>query len=373
MTLSKLKLNLCSKGDPTDPQTWSGTPFNIYSELMQMDRCGDAFNADISLVLKQFLAVVSVPLYGKVDIGRAPIRRYANAFHVAMKTKASASMHTLHMGTLSMPFLLRPSGQYHYLFCDSTWHLWSRYATNMKRYSKRMISLFDRLEKRAYSQMDHIFSVSHYVKENLIDHYGVPPRKITVVGTGLGEINPFSGEKNYSNRKILFVAKGRFLDKGGELVIAAFRRALESDPKLNLTIVGSEEAKRFDNSPNINVLGFIPLRDLQNLFDTHSLFLMPALNEPWGLVFLEAMACKMPIMGLKRNSFPELSGYGKYGFSIEHADPELLANAIVDAFRNPEQLKKIGEQAQAYCLDQFSWKKTVDRILEVIEGNRNNA
>lgn len=373
MTLHKLKLNLCSNGDPTDPHTWSGTPFNIYSELNKRRQCGEAFNADVPHRLKQLLSLLSVCFYGKVDIGRAPIRRYACALNSAIRTKVSASPHTLHTGTLSLPFFIRPKKQYHYLFCDSTWNLWSRHATNMESYSERMVTLFDRLEEHAYSQMNHIFPISHYVKENLIEYYRVPPEKITVVGTGLGVINPFSGKKDYSARKILFAAKGRFRDKGGELVIEAFRRALEVDPHLKLTIVGSEEAEGFDKCPNITALGFIPLQDLQELFDTHSLFLMPALNEPWGLVYLEAMACKMPIIGLKRNSFPEISGYGKYGFNIEEADPAVMANVLVDAFRNPERLKEMGEQAQAYCLGQFSWEKTVNRILSVIEGDRNNA
>ncbi|MFZ4103048.1 MAG: glycosyltransferase family 4 protein [Sphingobacterium thalpophilum] len=167
----------------------------------------------------------------------------------------------------------------------------------------------------------------------------------------------------------MFTAKARFLDKGGDLVIAAFRKALEIDPQLHLTIVGSEEGQKINDCPNVTTLGFIPLEDLQKLFDTHSLFLMPAFNEPWGLVYLEAMACKMPIMGLNRNSFPELSGYGKYGFCIEDGNSATLANAIVEAFNNPTQLKEMGEQAQAYVLEKFSWEKTVNQILQIISGD----
>jgi glycosyltransferase involved in cell wall biosynthesis len=121
------------------------------------------------------------------------------------------------------------------------------------------------------------------------------------------------------------------------------------------------------------VLGFVSVEELQELFNTHSLFLMPALNEPWGLVYLEAMACKMPIMGLTRNSFPELSGHGKYGFAIDEADPAMLAHALVEAFRNPERLKEMGEQGQRFCLSTFSWNKTVDRILEVVQSGSVHA
>jgi len=372
MTLNELKLNVCSIGDPTDPRCWSGAPSHICAELRKRHQLGEAFDADVPRILK-ILSLLTIPLYGESDLGRTPLRRYACAFNSAKRTERSTSVHTLHTGTLSLPFLIQPQEQHHYLFCDSTWNLWSSYSTNMETYSKRMITTFDNLEKRAYSQVDHIFSVSHYVKENLMEHYGLPPGKVTVVGTGLGAIGPFYGRKDYSNRKILFVAKGRFRDKGGELVIEAFRRALEFEPQLQLTVVGTEEAREFHKNPNVTVFGFVPLQELQELFNTHSLFLMPALNEPWGLVYLEAMACRMPIMGLKRNSFPELSGYGKHGFSIEEANPTVLADALVNAFRNPELLEEMGEQAQAYCLSQFSWEKTVNQIVEVIENKERHA
>jgi glycosyltransferase involved in cell wall biosynthesis len=126
------------------------------------------------------------------------------------------------------------------------------------------------------------------------------------------------------------------------------------------------ETLKYAYNKNTKFLGFIPLNDLQELFNTHSLFLMPALNEPWGLVYLEAMACKMPIMGLNRNSFPEISGCGEYGFILEEETSDEIANSIVDAFKNLEKLEEMGKKGQIYCLENFSWTKTVDRILEVV-------
>ena len=364
-----LKLNLCSIGDPRSPRTWSGTPSNIHAELARRGRAGEAFDVTLPRWQWRALSLASVPLYGRFDVGRAPLRRHACAARAARLAAAAESAHTLHMGTLTLPFRKVPAGQHHYLFCDSTWDLWSRHATNMERYTGRQVALFDRLERRCYEQVEHIFPISEYVRQNLIAHYGVPPGKVTVVGTGLGVIRPFTGVKDHAARRILFVAKGRFEDKGGDLVMAAFAKARETDPGLRLTVVGSEHAMKYAGDPGVTVLGFIPLGDLQALFDTHSLLLMPALNEPWGLVYLEAMACKMPIMGLARNSLPELSGHGRYGFVIDEADPAAIARMLVDAFADTARLKLMGEQAQARCLEQFTWARTVDRILEVIERN----
>ena len=93
---------------------------------------------------------------------------------------------------------------------------------------------------------------------------------------------------------------------------------------------------------------------------------MPAINEPWGLVYLEAMACKMPIVGLNRNSFPEISGFGEYGFSVMEGTPDQLADTISKAFESPSRLKEMGTAAQNYCLSNFTWESTVNKIVDQI-------
>jgi hypothetical protein len=56
-----------------------------------------------------------------------------------------------------------------------------------------------------------------------MNYYGVSRDRISIVGGGWGPIEPFFGEKDYANGPILCVAKMRFEDKGGRLLIEAFR------------------------------------------------------------------------------------------------------------------------------------------------------
>ena len=187
-----------------------------------------------------------------------------------------------------------------------------------------------------------------------------------MVGTGVGVIKPFFGDKDYTKGKILFVAKGRFEDKGGHLVIEAFKKALEKQPNLQLSIVGQKSYSDIVQHPQIKTYGFLPLEELQALFETHSLFLMPAFYEPWGLVYLEALISKMPIVGLNRNSFPELSNYGEFGFGLNEPDAEQLAQTLNHAFENPDLLKKMGEAGQKYCMENFTWEVSVKKIVDKI-------
>lgn len=372
--MAKIKLNISSLGDPTSPSTWSGTPFNIYSELIKINGLENTFNP--SPILNKYERKI-INLINKIyyknsrDLGRGFLHRFLRSYKVKKLTKNSNSNRTLHMGTLGLPFYGLAKNQKHYLFCDSTWNLWSSYSTDMVGYSKKLLVDAEILEKKVYKQMNHIFPISEYVKNNLVHHYKIDPNKITVVGAGLGVIKPFYGKKNYSNGKILFAAKGRFEDKGGSLVLEAFKIALKSNPQLELSIVGQNDYTKNINLPNVKVYGFIPIEELQIIFNESSLFLMPAINEPWGLVYLEALACKTPIIGLNRNSFPEISDYGNFGFDLDDADPKKLSIILLNAFEDPQKLEEMGKRAQEHCLNKYSWKNTVATIINTIETQEN--
>ncbi len=369
-----MKINLISAvGPPNDHRTWSGTTKNILQALNEKGWLENANETEIDNIFyksfKLFIKGCYKLFYKNNNLGILSYGfvRKLNAYCAMQLTQNASSKHTLHFGTLSLPFFKKPNNQHHYLYTDGTWHAWSSYSVDVKL-SKKQILNIDKLEKESYKLVDHIFSTSEYVKNDLIKFYNIAPSKVSVVGTGTGIIQPFYGQKNYENHKILFVAKGRFDDKGGSLVLKSFELALKINPNLHLIIVGQKEYMSNISSSNISTYGFIPLEDLQQLFNTCSLFLMPALNEPWGLVYIEAMLCKMPIMGLNRNSFPELSGYGKYGIGINAPDAHMLTKEIVDIFSQPEKMKEMGLKAQEYAVKNFTWDNTVNDIMDKIQS-----
>lgn len=368
--MDNLKINISSLGNPLDPITWSGTPYNIANSLKKKGVLGraiqSAFQPNSRIGRSLFFRITRFYYQKSKDLERGTLYRYYRSHR--LKRSVSPNSHTLHMGTLDMPFLKLPTNQNHYLYCDSTWHLWSNQSTEMHGYKKRLLQDAEKLERKSYQQFKHIFTISEYVKNDLISHYHINSSKITVVGTGLGIIKPFFKEKDYENNMILFAAKGRFDDKGGQVVLEAFKSAYVKNPQLHLTIVGQNDYKEKIEHPGITSLGFISLEELQELFNTHSLFLMPAINEPWGLVYLEALACKMPIIGLNRNAFPELSGYGKHGYILKDETSSELSNQLLKVMASPEELKQKGESGQKYCLSNFSWENTTEKIISTIQN-----
>lgn len=360
-----------ASGNPRDVKTWSGTPFNIVNSFEKLGRPISTFYYQLDMFQKSLCRIHHrISGYG-CDVNRGYLSRFLRAKSLSKYAGKNRINKILHTGTLDLPVEANINNSEHFLFCDSTWNLWSRYATNINNYTKKMMQLAESLEKKAYGQIKHFFTISKYVRNNLIEHYRVSPHKITVVGTGIGNIRAFYGEKDYEHGYILFIAKSRFKDKGGDLLIAGFKIALKKFPHLKLIVVGNDEYKKFlKETRNLIVKGHISWQELEKLFHNAALFTMPAINEPWGLVYLEALMCRVPILGLNRNSLPEITQEGRFGFLVQNESPRSIAKAIIDAFANTNRLKEMGILGQKYCMENFSWKKTVKKMGKIIFNER---
>ncbi len=369
MSILKSKLALTSPfGDPRNTKTWTAVP----SMMIQAaeDLGFQVIGIDSSLKNYQKLPywlLHKVNGLGSNDFRRGRLARNHSADKAQSQIITSRYQKVLHTSTFDLPLLEPKADIEHYLFCDSTWNLWSKYATNMHQYTSPMMQLAEELDRESYSQIKHFFPVSEYVRDNLINYYKIEPERITVVGSGIKKIQPFTGKKDYQKGHILFVAKDRFEDKGGSLLIEGFKIAYKKNTNIKLIIVGREEYKKqFSSIPNVITKAYIPWKELHQLFCEAALFAMPALNEPWGQVYIEALAYKAPILGLNRNYLPEIIQQGAYGFLVDKPEPELIADAILQAFSEPEKLEMMGLAAQKYCLETFSWQKVMQKITNVM-------
>jgi len=368
MTKAELVIAIsCSDGDPRHPKTWSGTPSNITKAIESLGI--NVFSIDASI--KRYQRIAFKLLHRLAGLGTdylgGPVFRAQSAKITQRQIQASGCTKILHTSQLGLPMPTLDAGVDHYLVCDTTRVLWTKFASNVASCTPKMLRIADQLEWESYAQIKHFFPISEYVRDNLIHHYGIEPHRITVVGTGRGSIQPFTGEKDYKNGPILFVAKGRFEDKGGSLLIEGFKLAQKQNPSLKIVVVGDEQYRDVIGPvPNVTVTGYIPWEELQHLFNTAALFAMPALNEPWGLVYLEALACKTPILGLNRNSLPEITRDGQYGFLVNEPSPERIAEEILQAFSSPDKLREMGAAGQKHCLETYSWNQVATKIVSVM-------
>ncbi|MBF4508923.1 MAG: glycosyltransferase family 4 protein [Aeromicrobium sp.] len=368
-------LIMASYGEPEDPSTWSGTPANLIAALRRqgLDVVGLDYSRAVPALERKLRGLTRevrrrLPGAASVDEGlRTRAARTRSAEWVARQAERLGCANVLHTGTLALPMRRVPVTQRHYLYTDTTWHLWASQSPEAGSLDPVFVRRSDDLERRAYQQVEHIFPIGAYVVPDLVEHYGVPERRITPVGTGLNAVRPFNGAKDYTSGLILSAARVRSSDKGVGLLAHAFRIARRTRPGLRLVIVGSEaNAALVGDVENVEITGFVPREQLQRLFESATIFAMPALNEPWGLVYLEAMACKTPVLGLRRNALPEMTDDGRLGFLVDDPSPERLSEALLDALGDQKRLESMGNAAQERVLSTYSWDLTAKRIAERI-------
>jgi glycosyltransferase involved in cell wall biosynthesis len=93
----------------------------------------------------------------------------------------------------------------------------------------------------------------------------------------------------------------------------------------------------------------------------------PSLEESFGNVALEAMACGRPVIASKASGFAEIVRNGENGRLVEVGSASALADALRDYMRS--SLAEEGESALRTATS-FSWRTIAQRYLELIEQVR---
>lgn len=227
---------------------------------------------------------------------------------------------------------------------------------------ERYLRKYEKNDKLSLSCLNACFTANEWSRKYIIDNYGLPKEKIINVGIGIN-VPLYLGEKDYSNPDILIVLrKGTEKYKGLDLLLEAFKLAQKRMPDLTLHVVGTD----YEKVSGVKYYYNRPRSVTIDLFKKCSLYAMPAILEPMGITYLEALANKTPILGLNRFAFPELCGYGKYGFIVPVATPESVSEQIVKAFSNPNKLEKMGLEGQQMVMKRYSWSKVADKMLKTM-------
>ena len=249
--------------------------------------------------------------------------------------------------------------------------------------------------ERAMAQNSNkIVTVSYSMQEDLIRH-GWQPSKISVVWNGVdpnrynpAKINPNDRTKirtkygiSEGDNMILFVGRLTWV-KSVRNLIQAMASVLKDYPNTKLVILGKgemqndvvETAERLNIKNNVVYrFDFVPEEERILHYAAADLCVFPSVYEPFGIVSLEAMAMKKPIVVGARGvvGFKEQvinSGSDQNGIHINGEDPADIAWGIKEALKNPELAKIWGENGRQRVLEYFTWRKVAEETLKIYES-----
>lgn len=224
-------------------------------------------------------------------------------------------------------------------------------------------------ERSLYARLDVIFPMSQWLADSFHRDFGVPYEKLVPVGAGINLPHVRStGERDYSNKRFLMVGRD-FERKGGRVLLKAFERLLKSHPDARLTVIGPDDIGRH---PNVDNLGFLDKRSPQglekllNAYESSTAFVMPSLYEPFGIVFAEAMAHRLPCIGTSVCAMPEIINEGATGFVVPPYDDVALADRMLRLAEDPRLCKTMGDAGYAKYLSEFTWDRVTEKIVTEI-------
>lgn len=224
-------------------------------------------------------------------------------------------------------------------------------------------------ERRVYDSLDHIFTMSHYLRQSFIDDFGVPPGKVTVIGAGVNiDGVPDVQPRDFSAQRLLFVGID-FHRKGGPDVLAAFREVRRALPRAELHIVGPATLDiPADQRDGVTMHGFIAKNQpdgrarMEMLWRTASLFVMPSLYEPFGIAPLEAMLYGVPCVLSDAWAFPEMVTPGVNGDLVPPRNAAALAESMLRLLGDPDGLERMGQAGREMVLRDFTWPAVVRKL-----------
>ena len=98
------------------------------------------------------------------------------------------------------------------------------------------------------------------------------------------------------------------------------------------------------------------------MMNSCDLFVLPSLSEAFGIVNLEAMACGKPVVSTYNGGSHEIITSDDYGFLVEPADSNALADKILYALN-----KKWDPVIIRHHAEKYSWTAIADQFLEIYQ------
>jgi glycosyltransferase involved in cell wall biosynthesis len=228
--------------------------------------------------------------------------------------------------------------------------------------------------KAVTRKADAIITVSRSVKTRLVDELKVPGDKIRVIYNGVDpSFRP--GEKAAARSdfgeilpsgKILLAIGNNRPHKNLRTLVQAFESAtgaLPSDWKLMLIAEGAGELIERTKIPE-RIVGRdrVSEEQLRLIYRAADAFIMPSLNEGFGLPIIEAMASGLPVLCSDIEVFREVAGENAQYFNPRSATD--MARTIVEALNAPQCLQSLADGGKMRA-SLFSWESCGREHAEV--------
>jgi glycosyltransferase involved in cell wall biosynthesis len=257
-------------------------------------------------------------------------------------------------------------------------HIW--HVHEIIVHPKSIAYIFPKLLNR---YADVVVCNSNATKKNLVDRVGELESKSIVIHNGIEldkNVSKISTKQNlgYNETDIVITLVGRINRlKGHKWLLKTFINYLNLRSNVKLLFVGSpvkgqeyylEEVEQFIVENNIqDKVKILPFTtDLNNIWNSTDIAVMPSTEaESFGLVAVEAMLTKKPVIASNHGGLTEIVVNKKTGYLVEPNDDKALFEAIQKLIENPNLRNEFGQNGYQRAIQEFSVEKYVTGFEEL--------
>lgn len=239
----------------------------------------------------------------------------------------------------------------------------------------------DIVYRKAAAEADRIIADSEHTKKTLLECYGVPEEKVSVVHLGVGsEYTKIADDAFLDQERValgltkpfLYYPAATWLHKNHAALLNALKILIADgkfDGELVLTGVATSakdalltQIAELGLRDRVRILGYLPYDKLPVIYNLARLLVFPSLFEGFGIPPLEAMACGCPVVCSNVTSLPEVGGDAAVYF--DPTSPEEIANRISTLWNDDAALNAMSARGLVQA-QQFSWEKTAQQTRDI--------
>jgi glycosyltransferase involved in cell wall biosynthesis len=251
------------------------------------------------------------------------------------------------------------------------------------------------LKHMALCHADRVLTTSCFNREQVMKSQKLTPERLLNLPCALDDhllnIAPARDQQHRTGDRPLVLSVGRLSAseryKGHDLVLKALPSVIEQVPELRYVIVGDGDdrprleglACKLGLRTHVSFLGEITDAELASLYRTSQVFVLPARTvlhgaepkgEGFGIVYLEAMAFGVPVIGPKYGAPAEI--IEGHGLLIDPENASELSEALLRLVNAPEEAACMGEAARKWVQREYSYSSFRERLRTILATSLNH-
>ncbi len=238
------------------------------------------------------------------------------------------------------------------------------------------------VERWITNRSQRVIACSHYMREQIVDIFGVAEKRISVIPNGIdpddlqaqspAELERLRSEFAAPEEKLVLLIGRLVYEKGFQLALEAMPRVIDEAPGTRFLVAGSgtHEAELHRQAEELGLmehgtfLGWIGDDVLHSLYRIADLTVVPSIYEPFGLVALEAMASGCPCIVADTGGLREVVVHEEGGLRFRADDPEALAEVAIRVLSDDELGQRLIADAYEH-VRRFDWADVAEQTVAV--------